>query len=69
MWREKLTGVNVNKVLGTAQIREKGQITIPQAVRDYLKIKQGEKIAWIWEQGKVVIKKEKANYENFEIEP
>jgi AbrB family looped-hinge helix DNA binding protein len=59
----------MDRILGSAKIRKKGQITIPKTVSDYLKIKPGEKLVWIWEQGKVVIKREKTDYEDFKVEP
>ena len=54
------------KVLGTAKIREKGQITIPEEVRRFLKIKPGDKISLLWEKGQVIIKREKTIHEDFE---
>lgn len=58
----------MSKHLGTAEIRNKGEITIPKNVREFLKIKTGDKISMLWENGKVVVKREKTIYEDFKPE-
>lgn len=57
----------MNKILGTSKIRERGVLTIPKEVRDYLGLKQGDKITLIVDKGEVVIKRHKDSYENFTI--
>ena len=55
----------MGKILGTSQIRPRGEITIPKEAREFLKIKPGDKISLHWENGKVIIKKEKTIHEDF----
>jgi len=56
------------KILGSAKIREKGQITIPQEVRDALKVKPGDKICIVHDKGQILVKKEKITYEDFDLD-
>ena len=57
----------MTKLLGTAKIREKGQITVPEEVRKFLQLKPGDKISLVWEDKKVIVKREKVTHEDFEI--
>ena len=50
------------KVLGTATIRPRGEITIPKEVRKQLGFKEGDRIIIVHEEGKIVIKKAKTDY-------
>lgn len=59
--------LTVGKVLGISKIREKGQITIPKAVRDYLGIEKGDKISILFENGKVLLKKSETIHKDFDI--
>lgn len=56
---------HMGAILGEAQLRKKGQITIPEEVRKYLKLKIGDKISLEWENGKVIVRKVKTVYEDF----
>jgi AbrB family looped-hinge helix DNA binding protein len=47
----------MGKVLGYGNIREKGTLTIPKEVREYLKIKPGDPVLLILEHGQIVLKK------------
>jgi len=55
----------MDKILGTAKIRHKGEITIPKEVREFLQLQNGDEISLIWEKGKVTVKKVKTVYEDF----
>lgn len=57
----------MGKILGTAQIQPRGVITIPKEVREFLKLESGDKVALLWENGKVIIKREKVIHEDFEL--
>lgn len=57
----------MEKILGTAKIRERGVITIPKEVRTYLNLDEGEKITLLVKNGEVVIKRHKDSYEDFTI--
>ena len=57
----------MNKHLGTAPIRARGEITIPIGVRKILQLKPGDKISWNVEQGKVIILREKTIQEDFDV--
>lgn len=57
----------MGEILGTSIIREKGQITMPQKVREYLGLKQGDKISIIIENGKILIKKAEMVHKDFII--
>jgi AbrB family looped-hinge helix DNA binding protein len=43
------------KVIGLAKLTSKGQVTIPKDVRDRLKLKTGDKIAFVLKDGDVWI--------------
>ena len=58
----------MDKILGTAEIRSKGEITIPKEVRKYLKLEPGDRITLLWEEGKVIVKREKTVHEDFELD-
>ena len=57
----------MGKVLGVAKIREKGQITIPQEVRDYLELRPGDRISLVFENGKILVKRVEAVHSDFKI--
>jgi AbrB family looped-hinge helix DNA binding protein len=40
-----------------SRISSKGQVTIPKSIREILKLKEGDRVAFIQEQGKIVITK------------
>ena len=40
-----------------SRISSKGQVTIPKTIRESLKLRQGDRVAFIEENGKVVISK------------
>lgn len=40
-----------------SRISSKGQVTIPKSIRDLLKLNEGDRVAFIEENGKVVITK------------
>jgi len=40
-----------------SRISSKGQVTIPKAIREFLNLDKGDKVAFIEENGKVVITK------------
>ncbi len=40
-----------------SRISSKGQVTIPKAIRDILKLHEGDRVAFLEEEGKVVITK------------
>jgi len=47
----------MGKILGKGNLREKGTLTIPKEVREYLKIKPGDPILIILEHNQIVLKK------------
>lgn len=55
------------RILGTAQIRKKGEVTFPKKLRDAIGFKTGDKIAIVHEEGKIVIKRIKTNYSDIEV--
>ncbi len=57
----------MTKLLGSCQIRAKGEITIPKTVRKYLKLKEGDKLVILLEDSNILIKREKISYEDFDI--
>lgn len=56
----------LKRKLGTADMRSKGEITIPKEARKYLGIKPGDRISLWWEDGKLTIKREKTTDEDFQ---
>jgi antitoxin PrlF len=40
-----------------SRVSSKGQVTIPKAIRELLKLDEGDKVAFIEENGKIVIAK------------
>ena len=40
-----------------SRISSKGQVTIPKAIRDILKLNEGDRVAFLQDNGKVVITK------------
>lgn len=57
----------MGKILGHCKVRDRGVITIPQEVRKFLGIKEGETITLLFDKGEVKIKRHKESYENFTI--
>jgi len=57
----------MNKTLGTAKMRNKGQMTIPKEVCTYLDLKVGDSISLVVENKKIVLKREKIIHEDFDI--
>ena len=47
----------MGKFLGQGNIRDKYEVVLPKEVREYLKIKPGDKILIILEHGQVVLKR------------
>jgi len=45
------------KVLGSAKIMTKGQVTIPKAVRERFNLNVGDVVLFIEEDGKLLLKK------------
>ena len=56
----------VDEVLGIAQVRARGEITIPEKARKFLELNPGDKIAIVYENGKTVFKKVVTSYEDFD---
>lgn len=40
-----------------SRISSKGQVTIPKPIREFLKLNEGDRVAFIEEEGKIVITK------------
>jgi len=40
-----------------SRISSKGQVTVPKAIREILKLREGDKVAFVEEAGKVIITK------------
>jgi len=47
----------VGKIIGHGKIRDKGVVTLPKEVRNYLGVDKGDFIILIEESGQIVIKK------------
>jgi AbrB family looped-hinge helix DNA binding protein len=47
----------MGQVLGFGKIRNKGEFTLPKEVREFLKLKPGDKIIVIHEDGQIVLKR------------
>ncbi|GBC70187.1 hypothetical protein HRbin01_01897 [archaeon HR01] len=43
--------------IGTSPLSEKGQVTIPKEIREYLGVKPGDKVLFLVEEGKVILVK------------
>jgi len=57
----------MEKILGSTIVREKGEITIPKSVRDLLGIKKGDEISLVWEDGHLMLKRERKTCVDFEF--
>ena len=53
--------------LETVKVSSRGQIVIPEAVRNDLKIEEGEKLILVEENGKIVLEKEKDFLKRLEL--
>jgi antitoxin PrlF len=49
----------MSEIVDVSPISEKGQITIPKEIRDLLKVKPGDKIAFVSKGSDIVVKKAK----------
>ena len=45
------------KILGVTAITERNQSTIPKAVREKMKLTSEDRLLWVEEDGKIVVKK------------
>ena len=57
----------MGKILGISKIRDRGVITIPKEVREYLKIKEGDEITIVLEEKQILLKRSKTSYEDFDL--
>jgi AbrB family looped-hinge helix DNA binding protein len=47
------------KILGDSKLTAKFQATIPRGVRDVLKLDAGDRLVFVWEHGRISVKKAK----------
>ncbi len=45
----------MSKILGASKVTVRYQVTIPQEVRDIMKIKEGQTLMFIQEKGKIIL--------------
>jgi len=48
---------HLDTILGVSKLSSKFQVTIPKDVREILKVSPGDRIVFIHEEGKIIIKK------------
>jgi len=46
--------------VGVSPVSEKGQVTIPKEIREWLKLKKGDRVVFLEADGKVILRKSKS---------
>ena len=52
----------MEKILGTAKVTSKGQVTIPKDVRDILNLKAGDLVVFIKKNDEIIIRRAEISY-------